>query len=69
MGIRSLGDHGRALLKTDSELALVDLRRGAAGALVDASGLAGLQVVLGGPLAREPQSNRPMENAIRQLQG
>eukprot|EP00969_Alexandrium_andersonii_P092121 4067416-Alexandrium_andersonii.AAC.1 len=61
-GIHGLGRHRKVLLKTDNAPAVVDLRAGAAETL-------GLQVAAGAPLAHEPQSNYPAENAVEQLKG
>eukprot|EP00969_Alexandrium_andersonii_P077435 3414675-Alexandrium_andersonii.AAC.1 len=58
--IRRLGHRQRALLKTDNEPALVDLRRAVAERL-------GVQTVLESPPAYEPQANGAIENASRQL--
>eukprot|EP00969_Alexandrium_andersonii_P187195 8270871-Alexandrium_andersonii.AAC.1 len=61
VSIRWLGHRRRVLLKTDNQLALVDLRRAVAERL-------GVQAVLGSPLAYEQQSYSSIENAARQLE-
>eukprot|EP00969_Alexandrium_andersonii_P107019 4720073-Alexandrium_andersonii.AAC.1 len=58
--IHRLGNHGKALLKTGDEPALVDLCAGVAAKL-------GLRAVAEAPPAHEPQSNGSVGNAVEQL--